>query len=110
MYSGKPQCKCVQSCTFEVAEVCGSDGVTYQNECALKQAACLNKKHVDIVKHGPCTECNGHCHKMSKPVCGSDGVTYQNECLLKKTACEKKKDIKIVNKGSCQGMLFAFLL
>lgn len=106
MYSGKPQCKCIQSCTFELSEVCGSDGVTYQNECELKRAACLNKNQLEIAKRGPCprTKCIPHCHKRSRPVCGSDGVTYENECLLKKSACEKNKEIRIVNNGSCQGM------
>ncbi|XP_029198702.2 uncharacterized protein LOC114963633 [Acropora millepora] len=54
MYSGKRHCKCIQTCTSEQAKVCGSDGRTYRNECHLKRTACVNKKNVDVLKHGPC--------------------------------------------------------
>lgn len=54
MYSGKRHCKCIQACTSEQAKVCGSDGKTYRNECHLKRTACVNKKNVDVLKHGPC--------------------------------------------------------
>ena len=54
MYSGKRHCKCIQACTSEQAEVCGSDGRTYRNECHLKRMACVNKKNVHMFKHGRC--------------------------------------------------------
>ncbi|XP_074617347.1 uncharacterized protein LOC141876569 [Acropora palmata] len=70
MYSGKRHCKCIQACTSEQAEICGSDGRTYRNECHLKRTACVNKKNVDVLKHGPCpvklagkvsTSCDKEC-------------------------------------------------
>ena len=54
MYSGKRHCKCIQACTSEQAEVCGSDRRTYRNECHLKRTACVNKENVHVLKHGSC--------------------------------------------------------
>ena len=54
MHSGKPVCKCNQSCALDVGKVCASDGVTYQNECEMKKTACLSKKQINISKRQPC--------------------------------------------------------
>lgn len=42
----KPTC----SCTRNLEPVCGSDGITYNNECLLKCAG----DHVSVVRHEPC--------------------------------------------------------
>lgn len=86
-------------CPAYVLAVCGTDGVTYSNECLLD---CAHKKN-------PCVKlkCNDECglcapKEPSKcsttknnehPICASDCVTYNNTCLfndaLKNDSCLK---------------------
>lgn len=93
-YDGKCRpntCRCSDVCDF----VCGSDGLTYGNECTFKCAQqenpCLEK-----VKDGICGDCI--CTEEYRPVCGTDGVTYSNECVL-----ECRKEVKLDLCKKCDG-------
>lgn len=130
MEGDTPQCKCVRSCALSAEKVCGTDGVTYQNECEMQKAACLSKKQINVSKRQPCPEpvascqkkctapysscvihsgseerceCPQGCSKVIQQVCGSDKVTYNSKCLLEKAACENNKEITIVKPGPCEG-------
>lgn len=96
--SVRAPCTCVRS----FKPVCGSDGITYQNECLLKCAGA----DLTVKNHGPCEEkvkiadislpsCT--CARDSKPVCGSDGNTYENECLLNCAG-----DVTLKDHGACE--------
>ncbi len=37
--------------------VCGSDHVTYDNECELRRQSCLNKRPVTVAFVGECSKC-----------------------------------------------------
>ena len=81
--------------------VCGSDGITYENECKLRQESCLSNQLISILHIGKCgnlNPCVDHrcnfggicklvnnvpvcichdCPEVFKPVCGSNGITYK---------------------------------
>jgi len=39
------------------APVCGTDGISYNNECTLKKIACQQGKETKIAFRGMCQEC-----------------------------------------------------
>ena len=50
----KPVCACPEVCPKEVDLLCGSDCVTYSNECLMRQAACRSNSMITVRRKGHC--------------------------------------------------------
>ncbi|KAJ3416987.1 hypothetical protein HDV05_007469 [Chytridiales sp. JEL 0842] len=100
--------ECPAACPALYAPVCGSNGKTYSNACALSVEVCLSKKPITIASQGECPakptsdECPAACPALYAPVCGSNGKTYSNACALNVEVCLSKKPITIASQGECK--------
>lgn len=50
------QCVCPRCERQPLAPVCGSDGLTYDNQCELQVASCQQKKSIEVARMGPCED------------------------------------------------------
>ncbi|XP_033114036.1 agrin-like [Anneissia japonica] len=94
-------------------DVCGVNGMTYQNECKLRRTACKYGSPITKAYSGKCVKhqaqqaqpktCPKRCPRPDKndKVCGSDLRSYPSECVLKKKACEKKETVGVLSRGKC---------
>ncbi|KHJ48489.1 Kazal-type serine protease inhibitor domain protein, partial [Trichuris suis] len=109
--TGYAECRCpsVDDCKMDNVTVCGTDGITYPNMCALKLTACKKQAFVMVASKGSCDYCRGkrcdhrgscsdgnctcpsHCLRpiLKEMVCASDGHLYPSICYMRKAACRK---------------------
>ncbi|KAJ3416986.1 hypothetical protein HDV05_007468 [Chytridiales sp. JEL 0842] len=99
--------KCSRPCPRNLRPVCGSNGITYANQCLFDNAQCAQPT-LTVVFQGDCSskpasdECPAACPALYAPVCGSNGKTYSNTCVLNVDICLSKKPITVVSEGECK--------
>ncbi|MBI4079668.1 hypothetical protein HY414_00360 [Candidatus Kaiserbacteria bacterium] len=96
----------VSPCTKNENLICGVNGLTYLNECFLKDAkvqmaykgACksITESTTKITTPTPEPTTAAVCTKEYAPVCGVNNLTYQNECFLKDAS------VALSYKGECK--------
>ncbi|XP_006893817.1 PREDICTED: serine protease inhibitor Kazal-type 5 [Elephantulus edwardii] len=86
-------------CSLDNAAVCGTDGKTYSNRCALCAENAKSRSQIDIQSEGECEKndpeedvCSAFrpyvkdgrlgCTRESDPVLGPDGRTHGNKCAM----------------------------
>ncbi|NWI56032.1 IOV7 protein, partial [Calyptomena viridis] len=117
--SAKPD-EANMACPLILRELCGTDGVTYSNDCELCAHNIIHRTEVAKKHDGRCIEealqlnCpygvittnNGSkvmpCPRNYDPVCGTDGVTYPNRCVLCAYNLEHHTNIGIRKNGCCE--------
>ncbi|XP_009465163.1 PREDICTED: double-headed protease inhibitor, submandibular gland-like [Nipponia nippon] len=102
----------VQSlCPRNYQPVCGTDSVTYPNECSLCREVFRNRV-IDKKHDGRCVKlnCTGYlrssggrvrpCTLEYMPVCGTNGITYRNKCSFC-DAVANGLDVNVRSMGEC---------
>nr|XP_020637908.1 agrin isoform X3 [Pogona vitticeps] len=90
------QCVCPRCEKQPLAQVCGSDGITYDNPCELQAAACQQKEEIEVSKRGPCDEeCSsgggsgsGDSNECGREVCRQYGGSWDDDVEDDRCVCD----------------------
>uniref|UniRef100_H3AM28 Follistatin like 3 n=1 Tax=Latimeria chalumnae TaxID=7897 RepID=H3AM28_LATCH len=132
---GRPHCVCAPDCSniAKKLPVCGSDGNTYKDECALLLTKCRGHPDLEVMYQGECKKfcsnvvCPGthtcvidqtdsaHCvmcrtapcpeaTSFDQVICGNNNITYPSACHLRRATCFLGKSIGVRHYGTCSSL------
>jgi hypothetical protein len=91
-------------CTADWRPVCGSNGVTYSNECSLKSAACLGIEDLTVTSSGDCLDENTMTTEVPLlPEYGLVEYDTGDECQNNEYGCRNGSCISLENQ--CDGTI-----
>jgi len=94
--------ECSTACPMIYMPICGSDGLTYDNDCGLEVKNCQEQTNTKVIHAGKCRACPKGCTREWRPVCANTGTTYSNECVLNEAWClDPTQDLGKVHDGEC---------
>ncbi|CEF59452.1 Agrin [Strongyloides ratti] len=93
----KPNCTRIdKNCSNDYQPICGSDGITYINECHFNKKICTEGKENDIHQqyNGECCQSADECSLIWRPICDSNRKTHPNLCYYEEKRClaERKNE------------------
>uniref|UniRef100_A0A0N5C960 Agrin n=1 Tax=Strongyloides papillosus TaxID=174720 RepID=A0A0N5C960_STREA len=94
-----PNCTNIdKDCQNDYQPICGSDKITYINECDFNKKVCSQGKENSVRRDydGECCQSEVECSLEWKPICDSDRVTHPNLCFFEARRClAEKKELRV---------------